>query len=105
MRFKSLYCTYDRVAMLYGDSVFPAWNDDDAKRGFAQFLKSNSENIRPHDYQLVRLGVYDRVDGAIILDDLQGQKHVFICSGQDIVKEEKVQTNIADFNEIKTKKG
>lgn len=65
MRTKGLYVTYDNVSKVFGSMVFPAYNHDDALRGFTQLISKNTD-IRKDDLSLYYLGLYDRIDGKII---------------------------------------
>lgn len=81
MRKKGVYILYDRIGELYGEFPFPAINDNDAKRGFIKFLE-NAEKIRPMDFMLFRIGIYDRVDGKLIPE----KEPVMLMTGMDYKK-------------------
>lgn len=80
MRTRRLYSTYDRVARVFGPFMFPAENDEDAKRGFQRFV-TNGQEINKDDYELYYLGEYDRIDGVVKGLDEPG--HEFIIAGKD----------------------
>lgn len=96
MRFKNLYCTYDRVAMVYGENLFTAYNDEEAKRAFhGHMLK---QVLRPQDFILMRVGKYDRMDGCIESSEHYDEKvpHVFISEGEVTKAPEDNVVNIED---------
>lgn len=75
---------YDSVSKVFSEMVFPAFNDDDAKRSFIDFMKNKQRDIDPLHYTLFYVGEYDRIDGNI-----KGLKnnHERVMSGIDFMRE------------------
>ena len=92
MRVKQMYCSYDKVAMMYAENVFLAWNEEDAKRQFSHFIQQAQDKINPHDFMLLHLGSYDRVEGSITsIKEETGSPHNFVMAGHEaLARENKV---------------
>ena len=82
MRKRNAYIIYDQVAEVYGEWLFPALNDKDAKRAFVDFV--NSGKVRREDVILYEVGSYDRIDGVIKGYDIPKM----IMSGIDVGRKE-----------------
>lgn len=82
MRKRNAYVVYDQVAEVYGEWMFAAMNDNDAKRAFITFLEKG--DVRREDVILYGIGTYDRVDGVFKGYDIPNM----VISGIDVGRKE-----------------
>ena len=87
MRKKEMFSIYDAVAMVFSQFPFPAANQADATRAFAQAINSPDSDFgkNPLDYVLYSIGEYDMIDGKVTGWETGPKK---VCSGVDVFRKE-----------------